>query len=95
MPSKRYRKSEKNNALSTLVQRGVFGFGMYNGKAVKKKLFKQYWIVVPKELHGTKANHIEPGVVEWMPKELNLNDVDGCLAAQMAPCCCWIGCEML
>ena len=31
--SKRYRKSKKNNALPTLVQRGVFGFGMYNGKA--------------------------------------------------------------
>ena len=41
-PSKRYRKSKKDHALPTLVQRGVFGFGMYNGKAEKKKLFKEY-----------------------------------------------------
>ena len=75
--SKRYRKSKKNNAVPTLVQRGVFGFGMYNGKAEKKKLFKEYWLVDPRELHGTKAKHIEPGIVESMPKELNLKDVDG------------------
>ena len=30
----------------------------------------------PRELHGTKANHIEPGIVESMPKELSLKDVD-------------------
>ena len=59
------------------MQRGVFGFGMYNGQAEKKKLFKEYWVVDPRELHGTKAKHIEPGIVESMPKELNLNDVDG------------------
>ena len=51
---------------------------MHNGKTEKKKkLFKEYWLVDPRELHGTKAKHIEPGVVESMPKELNLKDVDG------------------
>ena len=59
-----------------VVFMAVFGFGMYNGKAEEKKLFKEYWIVDPRELHATKANHIELGVVESMPKELNLNDVD-------------------
>ncbi|MDA8584253.1 hypothetical protein N9L68_08450, partial [bacterium] len=76
-PSTRYRKSKKNNSVPTLVQRGVFGFGMYNGKTEKKKLFKEYWLVDPRELQGTKAKHIEPGIVESMPKELNLKDVDG------------------
>ena len=75
--SKRYRESKIHNALPTLVQRGVFGSGMYNGKAEKKTLFKEYWIVDPRELHGTRAKHIEPGIVESMPKELNLKDVDG------------------
>ena len=50
---------------------------MHNGKTEKKKLFKEYWLVNPRELHGTKAKHIELGVVESMPKELNLKDVDG------------------
>ena len=45
---------------------------MHNGKTEKKKLFKEYWLVNPRELHGTKAKHIEPGIVESMPKELNL-----------------------
>ena len=37
-PSKRYRKSKNNNALPTLVQGGVCGFGMYNGNAEKKSV---------------------------------------------------------
>ena len=59
------------------MQRGVFGFGMHNGKAEKKNMFKEYWRVVPRELHGTKAKHIAPGIVVSMPKELNLKDADG------------------
>ena len=57
-PSKRYRKSKNNNALPTLVQRGVFSFGMYNGKAEKKMLFNEYGVLAcgPKGAARNESN---------------------------------------